>query len=104
MGSSAGLPPTLTAPLGSSCTKTHAIARLAGVSGIPSQCNAVVVRPSIRVVSAEPGRAPAGKVRSNNGIGGSLISAYLQLGHTSKLGHMPLVVKGAYALVWARAI
>src|ERR1700681_2801244 len=98
MGSLAGFPPTLTAPLGSSCTKTHAIARVAGLSATRSQCNAVVVRSSTRVVRAERCRAPAGKVRSIIGMGGSLSNECLQLGHTSKLGHMPLIVKGAYAL------
>src|SRR6185295_15031037 len=83
MGSSAGLPPTLTAPLGNSCTKAHAIARVAGLSATPSQRNTMVVRFSTRVVRAGGCRAPAGKVRSIIGMGGSVVEC-LQYVHNSQ--------------------
>src|SRR5882757_404618 len=101
MGSSAGLPPTLTAPLGNSCTKAHAIARVAGLSATPSQCNAVVVRFSTRVVRDERCRAPEGKVRSIMGMRWLLHQVSI-FRFTSTLGHMPLVVKRAYALIAGR--
>src|ERR1700682_6370388 len=75
MGSSAGLPPRLTAPLGNSCTKAHAIARVAGLSATPSHRNTMVVRSS------------------------TVFSRFI----IPKLGHMPLGVKGAYALRFERS-
>src|SRR6478752_2915791 len=85
MGSSAGLPPTLTAPLGNSCTKAHAIARVAGLSATPSQRNTVVVRSSTRVVRAGGCRASAGKVRSIIGMVTPSLSDCLQSFHNSQV-------------------